>query len=168
MGDKTPLAGFSPVIQFLLLGSQVDPATLQDHAEHGVAYLNANLSMDELAKREGGARDTIADAEGVLSPRNCYFIAVAPFTVGMVYPANRQDATKWVRFGQQNSQPKFSPAIQAGITAIAPATQFLLVLDLADAVHSKSPAEGRPLQVPPGPESRSSREGAGQHSVSAA
>jgi hypothetical protein len=132
---KTPLAGFSPVIQFLLLGSQVDPATLQDHAEHGVAYLNANLSMDQLAKREGGARDTIADAEGVLSPRNCYFVAVAPFTVGMVYPANRQDATKWVRFGQQNSQPKFAPAIQAGIAAIAPATQFLLVLDLTDAVR---------------------------------
>jgi hypothetical protein len=130
-----PLAGFSPVIQFLLLGSQVDPSTLQDHAEHGVAYLNVNLSMDELAKREGGARDTIADAEAVLSPRNCYFIAVAPFSVGMVYPAIRQDATKWVRFGQQNSQPKFSPSITAGIAAIAPATQFMLVLDLTDAVR---------------------------------
>jgi hypothetical protein len=132
---ELPLAGFSPVLQFLLLGSRVNTATLEDHAEYGVAYMNVDLTMDDLAKREGGARDTIADAPAVLSPRNAYFVAVAPFSIGMMFPANRQDATKWVRFGRANAQPQFPPSIQAGIDAITPSTQFLLVLDLADAVR---------------------------------
>jgi hypothetical protein len=140
-GTKAPINGFSPVIQFLLLGSKTDPATLQDQYEFGVGYMNVNLTMDDLAKREGGARDTIADAEAVLSPRNCYFVAVAPYSIGMCYPANRQEASKWVRFGRANAQPQFAPAIQAGIAAIQPATQFLLVLDLADSIR---PEDVRP------------------------
>ena len=133
--STAPLSEFSPVIQFLLLGARVDPTTMQENAEYGVAYLNTDITMDELAKREGGARDTIADAPAVLSPRNAYFVSLAPFTVGMMAPALRQDAAKWVRFGRANAQPSFAPPIQAAIASIQPSTQFMLVLDVADSVR---------------------------------
>src|SRR5262245_47129669 len=124
--STAPLASFSPVIQFLVLGARTDPGSLEDQTEYGIAYLNTNLTMDELAQREGGARETIADLPAVLSPRNAFFVAVAPFSVGMISPALRQDATKWVRFGQANAQPTFAAPIQAAISSIVPATQFML------------------------------------------
>jgi hypothetical protein len=130
-----PLVGFPPAIQFAVLGSELDAATLRDQTEFGVAYLNVNVTMEQLAQREGGAVETIADAQAVLSPRNVYFAAIAPFTVGMMYPANRQEAAKWIRFGRGNAQPSFAPAIQSGISAVVPQTQFLLTLNLADSLR---------------------------------
>lgn len=136
--STAPLNSFSPVIQFLLLGARVNPVTFQDMAEYGVAYVNTPITMEQLAAREGGARDTIADADAVLSPRNAYFVSVAPFTIGMIFPALRQDAAKWVRFGRANAQPQFSPQIQSGISSIVRNTQFMLVMDLADTIRAET------------------------------
>ena len=95
-----PLAGFPPVLNLIALGSELDHATFQEESQIGVAYLTVNLSMDEIAKREGGARESLVGAEAVLSPRDCYFVSLQPFTIGMVYPANRQEAAKWVRYSR--------------------------------------------------------------------
>lgn len=130
-----PLVGFPPEIQFVVLGSKLDTASLQDEMEFGVAYLNVDVRMEDLAKREAGAVETLAGATAVLSPRNVYFASIAPFTVGMMYPANRQEAAKWIRFGRGNAQPSFSPAIQSGISSVTPQTQFILTLDLADSLR---------------------------------
>lgn len=130
-----PLVGFPPAIQFVVLGSKLDMATLQDTMEFGVAYLNVDVSMEDLAKREAGAVETLAGAQAVLSPRNVYFASIAPFTVGMMYPANRQEAAKWIRFGRGNAQPSFSPTIQAAVNSIVPQTQFILTIDLADSLR---------------------------------
>jgi hypothetical protein len=127
--------GFPAGIQQVVLGAHLDPATLHVTGEEfGVAYLKVRLTMDELAAREMGARDTLAGAEAVLSPRNAYFVSLRPWTVGMIAPANRQDACQWVKFTRNNPRPALSPFLAASVVNTDPKTQFVIAIDLADAV----------------------------------
>ena len=129
-------AGFPAGIQQVVLGTKIDPHSLRPTAtEYGVAYLKVRLTMDDLTVREMGARDTIVNAPAVLSPRNAYFIELRPWTIGMVAPANRQEAAQFVRFVRNSPGVKLSPFLTAALVNVDAKTQFVLAHDLADAIH---------------------------------
>lgn len=130
--------GFPAGIQQVVLAGQLDLDSLHDTGhEHGVAYLKVKLTMEDLAAREQGAVDTIGGLPAVLSPRNAYFVDFRPWTVGMITPANRQDATQWVKFARDNPRPSLSPFLSASVVNTDFKTQFVLALDLADCIHSQ-------------------------------
>ena len=130
--------GFPAGIQQVALAANLDLDSLHviGH-EFGVAYLKVKLTMEDLAVREQGAVDTIGGLPAVLSPRNAYFVEFRPWTVGMIAPANRQDATQWVKFARDNPRPALSPFLTASVVNTDFKTQFVLALDLADCIHSQ-------------------------------
>lgn len=130
--------GFPAGIQQVALAGKLDFDSL--HAighEYGVAYLKVRLTMDDLAAREQGAVDTIGGLPAVLSPRNAYFVEFRAWTFGLIAPANRQDATQWVKFARDNPRPALSPYLSANMANTDSKTQFVLAFDLADCIHSQ-------------------------------
>jgi hypothetical protein len=128
--------GLPPTIQEAVLAAELAPDLLRGAEwEAGVAYLNVRLTMDELARREKGARDTVAGAEAVLSPRNAYFFDIRPWTVGMQHPADRQDLAQWVRANRNAPTVRLSPFLAESILNLGREAQFVLAIDLTDALH---------------------------------
>jgi hypothetical protein len=149
-----------PQINTVALGSRLDPDELRGSRwEVGVARLKVKDPMEGLAQREKGAIDIVAGATAVLSPRNVYFVEFRPWIVGMLEPANRQDLAQWVRDYRSNTGAvKLSPFLKASVTGVPRDTQFVLALDLADALPPEglrrrlaaAPAlAGRPADVGP-------------------
>jgi hypothetical protein len=134
----TSALGFPAGIQQVALAAKLDFDTLHviGH-EYGVAYLKVRLTMEDLAAREQGAVDTIGGLPAVLSPRNAYFIDFRPWTVGYMAPANRQDASQWVRFARDNPRPVLSPFLSQSMANTDRNTQFVMAFDLADCVNSQ-------------------------------
>jgi hypothetical protein len=128
-----------PTLFTAALASRVEPGTPAGGKwEIGVARLRANLTIEQIAAREKGAVDNIAGSPAVLSPRNVFFVNVnRPFIIGMVSPADRQEAADWIRqvrgsTGVVNLRPFLSAAVTA--PNVTRDTQFVMAIDLADAV----------------------------------
>jgi hypothetical protein len=139
---KRPLP-IPPTLYTVALAARVDPTQLAGGRwEVGVANPKGRLTMDQLAVREKGAVETISGAAAVLSPRNVYFVEIRPWIIGMVYPADRQDVAKWVRDLRNvpGGQVRLDPFLKAAVTSGDRLTQFILAIDLADAVN---PAEAQ-------------------------
>jgi hypothetical protein len=126
--------GFNPLIERLVLSSQWKPDVNGPVPEYGVAWLRGPASMENLAQREKGALDTIADFPAVLSARNAYFIQFAPQLVGMIRPAERQEASRWARFCRTNQKIVVDPYLRETAASADAKTPVLMALDLTDAV----------------------------------
>jgi hypothetical protein len=143
LGVKSKWAAASPIgfpagVQLVVIGTQLEPGTLRPtDFQFGIARVPVRITMDELAVRERGARDSLPFAEAVLSPRNAYFMELRPWTIGMVAPANRQEAVQWVRFTRESARTAFSPFLTAAVGNTDRDTQYVLAWDLADALSPR-------------------------------
>lgn len=128
-----PLPAFPPRLRAAVLGAKFDPTGLHaDFWEVGAAWLRERASLPGLAKQERGSPDTVGGLEAVLSPRNVYFIEFTPFQVGIMRPANRQEAAAWVRFAKGNPKVTLPPFLRDSVLGMDKKTQIMLALNLED------------------------------------
>lgn len=117
-----------------LFAANLEPTTMRDRWELGLVVSKNEISAPVLARLEGGSVDTIADQSVVLSPRrNAYFADVAPRTVGIMYPANRQELARWLRLCKKNSPTALSNYLRAAVASPAPLTIAIDMADVTDA-----------------------------------
>ena len=90
------------------------------------------------------ALETIAGAQAVLSPRNLYFVEIRPWVIGMSYPADRQEVAKWVKSLRNvpGGIVRLDPFLKASVTSGDRLTQFIMAIDLADAVDPARVLDG--------------------------
>src|SRR5262249_18077701 len=88
-----------------------------------------------LAQLENGSLDRVAGQEVVLSPRDAYFVEIAPRTLGLMQPANRQELARWLRFAKQASpQVTLSPYLVTAAAETDAQRQIVLALAFTDVV----------------------------------
>jgi hypothetical protein len=99
-----------------------------------VAVLEAKSvpSLDTIAKKEKGYVDTIAGTQAVWSPRGAYAYKISEKSVGLMFPANRQYLSRWIKDkpGQYSSY-----LMDAGREMTAGGPQLVIALDLEDVVQ---------------------------------
>ena len=88
-------------------------------------------SLDEVANREKGYVDKIANTKVAWSPRGAYVVSLGKGALGLLFPPNRQFLARWLK------QPsgKISDYLLAASRSMAAAEpQLLLAIDLEDAI----------------------------------
>jgi hypothetical protein len=138
--DTQPLPLLPPQMSEVVLGARFDPLNPQANALRvGVGRLRQPVTMDELARRENGAVETIAQRQAVLSARNAYFVQLDRFgTMGLLAPANRQELARWVRFTLNNPQVILSEFLQESDAATGKDVPIMLAVDLSDTLSPQA------------------------------
>ncbi len=119
-----------PEASRLVVASQLNFAgELNVDWELAVMNLTESLSMRSIARAEGGYLDKIGGVECAWTPSDAYFVALEAKQLGVVFPANRQFVSRWVRDG--------AGIMSSGYLAFADkqvdrTNQIVLALDLKD------------------------------------
>jgi len=71
----------------------------------GVARTIPAASLNKLAEHHNGVVERIGKNQVVKTQKNSYFTLLGPKLVGVIYPAYRQDAARWLRFASSNKSP---------------------------------------------------------------
>jgi len=129
------LAGVSrlpPNANKVVVAASFNPSTLDHGWKIGLVELQQDIDMSKVAQAEAGTLDKVAGQAVVLSPRNAYYLRVAPKIKGMMHPANRQELARWVRFSNRNSTVVLSPYLKQAAARVGAATPIVMALDLTD------------------------------------
>jgi len=105
-----------------------------DESVWQIAVLEAKSppSLETIAKNEKGFLDTVAGTKAVWSPRGAYAFKVSDKSLGLMFPANRQFLSRWIKEkpGQYSSY-----LLDASKEVNASGPQLLIALDLEDLVQ---------------------------------
>jgi hypothetical protein len=110
--QRQEIAGAVPVPNFvdtLVTASHWAPGTHDRSWLLVQGGLKRDVVMQDLAKREKAAVETLVGHNVVLTQRRGYFVELDKRTVGAVYPPNRQEVVRWLRFAKSNAMPTVSP-----------------------------------------------------------
>lgn len=100
-----------------------------------VMSLHEPISMRSIARAEGGYTDTINEIEAAWTPGESYFVSLAPRMIGIMSPGNRQLVSRWTDFARNNRNVELSPYLQSAARTIGREAQFVIAIDLKDAVQ---------------------------------
>jgi hypothetical protein len=105
-----------------------------NHAEWQIAILEAKSvpPLETIAKNEKGYVDTVAGTKAVWSPRGAYAIQLPGNSLGLMFPANRQYLSRWIKDKSGQTSSYLTDAAR-DMTATGP--QLVLALDLEDVVQ---------------------------------
>jgi hypothetical protein len=95
------------------------------------------VSLPYVSKMEGGYLDSVEGQEVVYSPRNAFFVSLAPKIVGVSFPANRQDLGRWMRSLKRYEKPQVSEYLEKAVTLAHGKDQVVVALDFADLFTSR-------------------------------
>jgi hypothetical protein len=129
------LAGVSrlpPDANRVVVAATFNASTLDHGWKIGLAELQHDIDVKKVAQAEAGTLDKVAEQAVVLSPRNAYYLRVAPKIKGMMHPANRQELARWIRFTNRNSNPVLSPYLKQATARVSAATPIVMAFDLTD------------------------------------
>jgi len=88
--------------------------------------------LETIAKNEKGYIDTVAGTKVVWSPRGAYAFKVSDNSVGLMFPANRQNLARWIKEKPGGFSSYLMDASRE-MTATGP--QLVVALDLEDLVQ---------------------------------
>lgn len=124
-----------PDAESVVIGSQVDAATMKHLWQAGVVKLNSPAKMSTLAKAEGGHVEKIGKVDVVWSPFNVYFVNFESTLMGLLGPANRQYAVGWINQKGQWQTGNLSSYLKKATNEINTSyTHIVLAFDLTDAL----------------------------------
>lgn len=105
-----------------------------DETAWQIALLEAKSipSLESIAKKEKGYLDTVAGTKAVWSPRGAYAFKVSNNALGLVFPANRQYLSRWIKEKPGQNSPYLTDALRQMTTA---GPQLVIALDLEDLVQ---------------------------------
>jgi hypothetical protein len=89
-------------------------------------------SLDSIAKKEKGYLDTVAGTQAVWSPRGAYAFKVSNNALGLVFPANRQYLSRWIKEKPGQYSSYLADAARE-MTSSGP--QLVIAMDLEDVVQ---------------------------------
>ena len=126
-----------PTVNRLIIAAQINERTLSSAWSIAVADMDKQISMPELAKREGGTLDEVGGLPVLASLRDAYFVQFGPQVVGTMFPANRQELSRWIQSARQNSQPVVSPFLRESAPTAYDPSQIVLAVDTTDLLDPK-------------------------------
>jgi hypothetical protein len=128
-----------PSVKTMVLATQFQVHDSVAATTVGVALLNKNrsLALRNLASREGGEIETVANHPVVLTSRNSYVVELEPGLMGGMHPANRQELARWIRFADRNQDPVLSPYLRNAVSA-GRGAPIQMAIDLEDIVDPKA------------------------------
>jgi hypothetical protein len=122
-------------VQLIVRGMEFHPEDLRVIHTVGLVTYARSISLTQLAKREGGHVDKLADKSAVHTPHQGFYVAFEPRVLGTIEPSYRQNVARWIRQVAQRTEPKMSPyLLEAARSANA---HVVLALDVADMVDPR-------------------------------
>jgi hypothetical protein len=122
-----------PEANRIVLASHLDPLNnLRSAWELAVMELGEPLSMNSIAKSEGGYVDSIDGTPVVWTPSHAYFVGLEKKLLGLVYPDDRQAVSRWIAFATKNQTASLSPYLQAAARRAGVDGQIVMAIDLAN------------------------------------
>ncbi|TWU39255.1 hypothetical protein [Novipirellula artificiosorum] len=95
-----------PQTQQLVMASETDFELMQPHWNASVVNLSDEPSMLTVSERYDGSIDEIGGQEAAVLSNNTYVVKFGKFIAGMMYPADRQKAARWVEEAYANTGRK--------------------------------------------------------------
>jgi hypothetical protein len=129
-GDKTLFSPgmVPPWVGTLVVGSQLRLATSTQEWSPSVMQVPPQFSLEGLAHRENSHVEDLAGRRAVHGRRDALFIDLGERMLGVMSPAHRQEAARWVRRANQSGHELSEYLSEA---AGSPA-QIVLAIDLQD------------------------------------
>jgi len=132
--DKAFEAGLSripPKTLRYVVASQIDFESMQPRWEAAVADFSVAPTLDMIADAREGTHDKIGNVPAVVLPADAFILQLAEKTLGALAPANRQEATRWIRQLSDPKASRLSQYLQKGASYSDNAgTEVIMVLDL--------------------------------------
>jgi hypothetical protein len=128
-----------PTVKTMLMACDFEPDESKPSLTIGVALMTSKkrISMQDLAAREKGQIETVANQPVALTPRGSYFVELAPGFVGAMTPPNRKELARWVRFAMTDRDPVVSPYLRNAVSS-GRGAPIQLAVDLKDIVDPKA------------------------------
>jgi hypothetical protein len=126
------LSRLPPAANRLVVAASLNFSTLEHDWKIGLVELQHDIDITKVAEAEAGTLDKVSGQPVVLSPRNAYYLRMAPKIKGMMHPANRQELARWMRFAKQSSGVVLSPYLKQAAAEAGVAKPVLIALDLTD------------------------------------
>lgn len=119
----------------IVIASQLDPLNdLKQEWELGIVSVAKPIAMNAIAKAEGGYVETFSGLEAVWTPSEAYFVGLAPKTLGVMSPANRQLVSRWAAASKKSTGVVASEYLQSAAQRLTTSTPIVLAIDLKDVV----------------------------------
>jgi hypothetical protein len=121
-----------PSVTKLLRAASINLDVDQTAWQIAILEVNTAPTLETIAKHEKGYLDTVAGTKAVWSPRGAYAYKLADRTVGLMFPANRQYLSRWIK----EKSGQYSAYLQEASSALtATGPQLVIALDLEDLVQ---------------------------------
>jgi hypothetical protein len=129
-GDKTLFSPgmVPPWVGTLVVGSQLRLATSTQEWSASVMQVPPQFSLEGLAHRENSHIEDLAGRRAVHGQRDALFIDLGDRILGIMSPAHRQEAARWVRSANQSDHGLSEYLAEAA----ASKAQIVLAIDLQD------------------------------------
>lgn len=93
---------------------------------------SSTIPLTKIAEAEQGYIDWIGSSQMVWSPGNAYFVSVDMKTLGVLYPADRQLAAKWLDWTKSQTGSNLSGYLKKATDRVTESQQIVIALDLKD------------------------------------
>ena len=133
--DQVPIL-LPPEAKRFVLASHLDPVNqLKSDWEIAVIDLAEPLSLNSIARAEGGYVDSIDDVPAVWTPTRAYIVQLEKPLLGMVYPDDRQAVSRWLTLMKSDQLAPLSPYLKEAAKRVRSGGQVVLAIDLSNLVQ---------------------------------
>ena len=133
---------FPPEAIQVVSAAEVDLVAMEPLSEITLMQLGQDLSIETVGRFEGTKVESLAGSPAVWSPLNAYFVALSPRMMAMIFPGDRQFASRWVKHVQAEPKMELSPYLrQASTQARSSEAQITLAIDLENAFGAEDVAD---------------------------
>jgi hypothetical protein len=116
-----------------MLASKLDfTSNFEGQGDIVLIETSEGVSLPYLAKTEGGYLDTMDGQQVAFSPRNAFFVTFKPTVLGVSFPANRQDLSRWLRSVKRLDHPQVSEYLQQAVKLAHGKDHMVVAMDLTD------------------------------------
>lgn len=131
----------SEAVRRFTIAALIDFGTAEPVWEVCIADLSRPVSLGEIAPLEQGYVDSINGQDSVCSPRNTYFVPLAPTRLAAAKPANRQALARWMRNAAAGLRVGLSPYLRAIADTDTTGSAIVLALDFHDTLSAPAAIE---------------------------
>jgi hypothetical protein len=128
-------------VRYMLASKLNAVANFENLWDVGLIESIDTVSLPYVSKMEGGYLDSVEGQEVAYSPRNAFFVSLAPKIVGVSFPANRQDLGRWLRSLKRHEKPQVSEYLENAVTLAHGKDQVVVALDFGDLLTSRQVRE---------------------------
>ncbi len=121
----------------LVLAASIDLSNWSPAWEVAAMDMTQTPSIAEIARAEKGHLDSLVGAPAAWTPHDAYFVELSPRMMGVVHPAKRQFAARWVDEGKNRQHPTLSHFLHAAAEH-SNSDEITMALDLE---HAMSPGQ---------------------------